>query len=269
MNGWKNFFKTVWLALNPWRYDELEDYKGTKVFAYFLKFTLFMLAISFLLFIPTLVGFVGNQMEHFDVFEVEFNTSMNSAVVYPEGDPIFTIDTRTSEGELTEGKVLVTDDYVYRKAKFGNKVYKIPISRYENLAENQDMIVTLLVLILPSIVFYAFLGCALKAFLIALLATLLGFIVARMIQFQLSFKDNLKVALLAATPMLIIGLATKPFNINIYGAQYIAFAIFFIVGFIKAGSFEGTSKPSKKGKRRGGRKSKHSGRYVELKVPKD
>jgi hypothetical protein len=265
----KEFFKDVWLALNPWRYDEVPDRTGKETFRYFFGFLFLMFVIALLLFIPAIASFVGNFMDHFEVLELKANTTMKSALLIPEERPMVTIDTRISEGELTEGKVLITDDYVYSKKPWSSKVVRSPVGDYNDLLENQWFLTLLLIMLLPAMLFLFYILYAIKALLIILLATLVAFIVARLSRFEVSFADGFKCGLLAATPMIIIDMLTVPFRLNTYGAPYIAFAIFFIVGFIKAGNFEGhsRSRPSRhKSKRgRGGGK----GGYIELKVPRE
>jgi hypothetical protein len=242
------FFKTVWLALNPWRYDEVKD-KGTgKVFKYFFSFVFLAFVLAVLLMLPTIGSFAYNQLSHFDVLEVKFNTSMNSPVVFPEHRPYVTLDTRTSEGKLKEGKYLITEDYLYRKATFSSKVHREPLRPYKNLLENEWAVVLLLLLMLPSLLFLFYIGYAIKVLLVVLLATVLGFVIARIIKFEIMFKDLLKAGLLAATPMIIIDLIRMPFALNVYFAQYIAFLVFFIVGMIKAGDFEGSGRSRRKKK---------------------
>ena len=81
------FFRTLWLALNPWRYEEARE-KGTgKMFKYFFSFVFLAFVIAIVLMLPAIGTFVDRQMSHFDNLEVRFNTSMNSAVVFPENDP--------------------------------------------------------------------------------------------------------------------------------------------------------------------------------------
>ena len=268
MKGFKEFFKTVWLALNPWRYDEVQDRTGKETFKYFFGFLLLMFVIALLLFIPAIASFVGNFMDNFEVFELNTNTTMTSALLIPEEKPVMTIDTRISEGELTEGKLLITDDYVYKKSLFSSKVTRSPVGDYNNLLENQWFLTLLLVLLLPSMLFMFYILYALQALLIILLATIIAFIVARISRFEISFADGFKCGLLAATPMIILDMITTPFRLNTYGAEYVAFAVFFIVGFIKAGSFEGSA-PRSKHRRKSGKRRKGKGGYIEIKPPRE
>ncbi len=254
MNKLVPFFKTVWLALNPWRYGELKEKTPWVLTKYFFSFVLFAFLVAVVLMLPTIAGFVDNQMSHFDTLEVKFNTSMNSPVVFPERDPFVTLDTRKSEGKLKEGSVLITDDNLYYKLPFG-KVKKEAIGSYKDLVANEGLLIALVLLMLPSILFLFYILYAIKVFLFLLLMTLLCFVIIRLVKFDVSFSEIFRTGLLAATPMIIIDLVRLPFGLNLYYAQYIAFFIFFIVGVIKVGAFEGM-RPRKK-------KSKH-GRYVDM-----
>ena len=265
----KEFFRTVWLSLNPWRYDEVHDRTGKSLSAYFFGFMLLMFVIALLLFIPAIASFVNGFFGHFEVFDVDTNTSMKSALLIPEDKPVLTIDTRISEGELTEGRMLITDDYVYKKMLFSSDIHRSRVGEYGNLLENQGFLTLLLIMLLPSLLFVFYILYAVKVLLIILLANILAFVVARISRFEISFGAGFKCGLLAATPMIIIEMLTVPFRLSTYGAPYIAFAVFFIVGFIKAGSFEGGS-PKSGNRRRSGKHSRGSkDRYIELKVPRD
>ncbi len=253
------FFRTIWLALNPWRYDELRERRTGGIFKYFFSFVFMAFVLAILFMLPTLATFAYNQLSHFDVLEVKFNTSMNSPVVFPESRPYITLDTRQSEGTLKEGKHLITDEYIYSKKILSSQVERRPLGPYKDLLDNEWAIVILLLLMLPSILFLFYIAYAVKVLLIVLAATLLAFIIGRIAKFEIPFTDGLKAGLLAATPMIIIDLIRMPFALNLYGAQYIAFLIFFITGAIKIGEFEGSGSRKHKRKSRGG-----GGKYIDL-----
>ena len=243
------FFRTIGLALTPWRYDEVGERTTRNLLKYFFSFVFLAFIVAVLLMLPAIAGLVTNQMSHFSVLEVSFNTSMKSPVVFPENRPFVTIDTRTSEGQLKEGRFLITDDYLYMKGIFGG-VQKESMKSYKNLTANEGMVIFLLVMMMPSLMFMFYIGYAIWLMAIVLIAALLGFVIARVAKFDIPFLDAIKVGLLSATPMIIIDVIRLPLNLNVYFAQYIAFLVFFIVGIIKAGNFEGSrsSKRSNKGK---------------------
>ncbi|MBN1544512.1 DUF1189 family protein [Candidatus Woesearchaeota archaeon] len=246
------FFKTIWLALNPWRYDEAKDRGTGNILKYFFSFVFLAFVLAIILMLPAIANLVTTQMSHFKVLEVKFNTSMSSPVVFPANNPFVTIDTRKSEGDLKQGKFLITDDYLYTKNVFGG-VRKDALGPYKNLTQNEGIVIAALLMLLPSLLFLFYVYYVLKVLMIVLIATLLGFVIARLVKFELTCLDALKAGLLASTPMIIIDLVKLPFNFNVYFAQYIAFLMFFIVGVIKIGEFEGS----------GGR-SRKKGRYIDL-----
>ncbi len=244
------FFKTIWLSLNPWRYDELHERGTGSAFKYFFSFVFLAFVLAIVLMLPAIASFATNQISHFDTLEVKFNTSMNSPVVFPANNPYITIDTRKAEGTLKEGKFLITDDYMYRKGIFG-KVQREALGPYKDLGSNQWIVVALLLLMTPSLLFLFYIAYAIKLLLVVILATILAWIVGRIAKFEISFSAGIKAGLLAATPMIIIDLIRLPFALNLYYAQYVAFLIFFIVGVIKMGDFDiggGKSRNRKKGK---------------------
>jgi len=250
------FFRTIWLALNPWRYDEVRERTTGNAFKYFFSFAFLVFVLSIIFLLPTIGGFVNSQLKHFDKLEVSFNTSMNSPVVLPGNNPYITIDTRKSEGQLKEGMFLITDDYLYMKPFFGS-VTKERLAPYKNLAENEGTVIILLLLMLPSLLFLFYIGYAIKLLVIVLLATMIGFVITRIAKFDVDFLNALKAGLFAATPMMIIDLVRLPFGLNVYFAQYIAFLVFFIMGIVKVGEF---------GERKGssGRHKSRKGEYIDL-----
>ncbi|MFC1742244.1 hypothetical protein ACFL3V_06945 [Nanoarchaeota archaeon] len=257
------FFRTIWLALNPWRYDEMSDRELGSISKYFFSFVFVAFVLAIVLMLPMIASFVNNQMSHFDVLEVKFNTSMNSAVVFPENDPYVTIDTREAEGKLKEGKYLITDEYLYRKAFITGKIKQEALGPYKDLAANEGMVVALLLLMAPSLLFLFYVSYTIKILLVVLLVSLISLVVTRVMKFEVDLVDTLKTGLLAATPMIIIDLVRLPFGVNVYFAQYIAFLIFFIVGIVKVGSFEGFRPKSIKPKRRKIRRS-GKGKYIDM-----
>lgn len=248
------FFKTMWLALNPWRYDEARQLSTKNAFKYFFSFLFMIFVLSILLMLPSLVGFVDKQLDNFETLEVSMNTSMKKAVVFPEKEPYITIDTRKPERELKEGTLLLTEENLHRKMFLGN-VKKHALDPYNDLLSNEGIVIAALVLMLPSLLFLFYLGYAIKILILIFAVVLLGFIITRIVKFDVLLKDAIKTGLLAATPMIIIDLIRMPFGFNVYYAQYIAFLLFFIVGIIKIGEFEGT---------RPGRKHRHKGKYIDL-----
>ncbi|MBW2963837.1 DUF1189 family protein [Candidatus Woesearchaeota archaeon] len=246
------FFKMIWLALNPWRYDELHERTTGNVMKYFFSFVFVVFVLAIVLMLPAIASFANNQMSHFDTLEVKFNTSMNSPVVFPENNPYVTVDTRKSEGTLKEGKYLITDDYIYMKTIFGG-VRSEKLGGYKNLLANDWMVLVILLLLMPSVLFLFYIGYVIKLLLVVLLAAILGLVITRIAKFDITFGGAVKTGLMATTPMIIIDLIRLPFALNLYYAQYIAFLIFFIVGIVKIGDFEG-SRPHKhkSGKRKGG-----------------
>lgn len=235
------FFKLIWLALNPWRYDELKDKRMRSIFKYFFSFMFLVFVLSIVFMLPTIGGFVNKQLSNFETLDVSINATMKTALVLPEDNPVVTVDTRKSEGKLKEGRLLITDKYLYVKYPFRSNVEKYELGSYKNLLANQGIIVLVLLLMLPSLLFLFYMAYVLKVLLIILLTVIIGLVIARIVKFEILFKDVLKTGLLAATPMLIIDLIRLPFGFNVYYAQYIAFFIFFIVGLIKVGEFEGRS----------------------------
>ncbi|NQU78315.1 DUF1189 family protein [Candidatus Woesearchaeota archaeon] len=235
------FLRTAWLALNPWNYNKAREKRTRDVFTYFFSFVFLAFVIATLLMLPAIARFTSNQLSHFDTLDISINTSMNSPVSFPISKPFMTIDTQTNTTDIGKGRILVTEENVYTKTLTG-KVVSTPTRDYKNLLQNEVLVTVILLLMTPSLLFLFYLIYCIKILLVILLAALVAFIIARLAKFDLFFTEALKVSLLAATPMIIIDLAKMPFALNVYFLQYIVFLIFFVVGIIKIGEFEGTRK---------------------------
>jgi hypothetical protein len=238
-NSQKEFLRTIWLALNPWRYDELKERGMVNLFKYFFSFVLVVFVISVLMMTPTIVGFVDNSLAHFNELSIDINTSMNSPLLIPSENPLVTIDTRQSEGTLNEGRMLVTDDYIYTKTPFG-KVKQTGSGQYKDILGNEWFLVGLMIMLTPSLLFIFYLGYVIKILLIILLAAILGVIVSRFIRFEVYFRDLFKVGLIGSTIMIIIDMIRLPLGLNLYYSQYLVFLIFFVIGMVRIGEFEGS-----------------------------
>lgn len=254
------FFRTIPLAVMPWRYDRLKEKSAVGCFKYFFSFIFLAFVIAVVLMLPTIANFVDSQMSHFDTLAVSFDAKMNSAVMFPKNNPIVTVDTSLKNTTIKEGRVLITDDYIYKKSLLG-RITQEPVGAYKNLLANENMVIFILLLMLPSLLFLFYLAYAVKTLFIVLLAVLVGFVVTRLVRFDVSFKETLKIALLSSTPMVIIDLVLLPFNLNIYFAQYAVFLLFFIIGIVRSGDIA-------RGGEFGGSRNKRSyssgGNYIDL-----
>ena len=238
--GLKNFFRTLLLSLNPGKYDILSERLTKDSLKYFVLMVLFIFIVSALLFIPklaTLPKYLEDEFSGFEQLEVNVEQGMKEPVVLTENHPLIIIDT---EGKTKEfDNVLVTNKGIYIKTLFGIK--KISTEGYSNLLEKKDKISNFLLLIfimmLPMLLLLAFVYFLVKYFLIVILALILGFIIARLIKFEIKVSELFRIGLYATTVMAVVELITLPFVPFVYYAQYILFGIYFILGAIKSGNF--------------------------------
>jgi len=248
------FFKTIILAICPWRYEDVKERTTGNIMRYLFSFIFLTFFIAILLMLPTIAGFVNSGISHFNRLEVSFNTSMNSPLKIPQNAPVVTIDTSKSTAKLEEGWVFITDDNIYTRNIFG-RIDKTPVGEYKNLLANEVVIVLLLILMMPSLLFIFYLAYAVKVIALVLLFTVLGFIIARIAKFDVLFLDILKVGMLSSTPMILIDLIRLPLSFDVYYGQYLVFLAFFIIGVIKVGDFDGAKPKHGKSKR---------GEYIDL-----
>jgi len=207
------------------------------------------------LFIPALYASITSQMGYFKQLDVSINSSMSRPVYLPMGTPLVTIDTRDKHVMPGFEYLLLTQDNFYVKKPLWLGAEKIDSSDFKDLTENQGLLITLILLMLPGLLFLFYVYYLIKTLLVLLLASIIGLIVTRLIKFDITFAALWKVGLLAITPMVIIDFLRFPFGLFIFWVQYIVFVLFFIFGIVKAGDFQtdisrGSSRHSGKNRKR-------------------
>lgn len=248
--GMKDFFQTMLESLNPSAYEKLGQKKLTSSINYFVSMVGFFFIVMCLLFLPLAVKLpdrIQDELGKFNTLDISINQSMNAPIMIPEGDPTVTIDTTVAHKDLPEGNILFTKGgIIYRFLPFTKPQMIVKTDDLLNKKDQLSKILSVMIIaMMPSILVAAFLFSLLKYLLFIILAVLIGFVIARIARFGVTFAEMVKVAMFAATPMIAIAMITKPFVPFAYYIEYIVFLIYLILGAIKVGGFESIVRPKK------------------------
>lgn len=243
MSRFNEFITTVTTSLNPKKYDLLEIRPLGAAVGYFFAMVFAAFALMAVLWLPnalTLGDYIGEQFDRFEELTIEVVYDQKEPIVITKDYPLITIDTMHPYDDIEQGILLITENKTfYRPLPF---MESSVIEDTENLAETNDQTTAFLtiavLMMLPAMLAFAYAYFAIKYLLIALVATVLGYIFIGLIRFQISFEQLFKTALYASTIMVLIGLLTKPFIPDIAYLDYLAFAVVYVLGIIKVGEFE-------------------------------
>ncbi|MFC1691659.1 DUF1189 family protein [Nanoarchaeota archaeon] len=253
MKDLKNFFTTVGHSLNPWSYDKLADRVFNKVLKYFFSLLFLAFFIMILIAIPkiiTLPNYLSNEFMSFEKLEIKINQSMTEPITLSQNMPLITIDTITDYENITtlekeKGKLLINNKKILFKPFFKTRIYMT--EDYENLLDNSDqlnkIITIIVIMMLPMLLILLFVCFFIKFALMILIGSVLAFVITRLIKFEITFAETLKVGIFASTLMILGVLLTLPHSIETYYIPYIIFLLYLILGTINAGGF--TSKRMK------------------------
>ena len=245
MSRFQEFVSTVTTALNPKKYDILDIRPLSAAIGYFFAMVFVVFVLMSVLWLPNLLtinDYVSEQLNKFDSLSVEVIYDQTEPIVIPEDNPLITIDTLNDYDDIEQGIFLVSANKTFiRPLPFMESQI---IEDTDNLAENYDQTLPLLSIIIlmmiPMALAFLYVYFALKYLLIILIATVIGYVFAGVIHFQINFEQLFKAGLYAATIMAVIGLLTKPFVPNVSYLDYVAFAIIYILAIIRVGEFEET-----------------------------
>ncbi|MBT7902842.1 DUF1189 family protein [Candidatus Woesearchaeota archaeon] len=263
------FFKTIAKSFNPLEYDELSDTSNKETTKYFFSYLFLGFVLLVLLLIPTFVSLTGqleSEFSKFDKLSLNIEHQMNEeANIEIAGRHLFRIDTRAKELNLTSETFLITSSYLYKenyKFPFSNEVKQIKLGEYKNLVDNKSFVSQLLtiisVLLMPSLLILGYGYLVIKYALIIIIASGLALILSRVLKFDITYLEILKICVFSTTPLILLDIIRVAFNFNFYYLNYAVYAIFVILGIGITGEFEERGVKKKRLKRR------HKKDYVEI-----
>ncbi|MBI1970328.1 DUF1189 family protein [Candidatus Woesearchaeota archaeon] len=242
MGRLQEFWSMFLTSLNPTRYHRLEPTLSKSLF-YFVSMVFMVFLLTSILYIPsllTLPSYVQKELNKFDSLQISLDYKLKEPIVVPKNNPLIVIDVIDNPKPVQEGIIIIT----------GNELYYQPypyaqrrvIRNDDNLLQKGNELSGLfgmLAVITAPVIFVAgFLYFFLKYIVIILIASVIGYLLARIAHFGIEYQDMFRVGLHASTAMVVIGLLTRPFIPTTGYLEYIVFMIIFLLGTLKMGDFE-------------------------------
>lgn len=245
------FFRTLGKSFSFFEYDKLSEKNiGTSI-RYFLKLMVFATIIMFLLAIPAFVDLsknVDKVLNNFEDLTISVNATSKGPIILFPGDKYkeVKIDWENNATTIEDGKFLITKESFVKKTFFGSQY--TDLKGYSNVLDHKDVYkksaMILAAFLIPSLVVGAYVFFSIKFFIMILLLALVGFIITRIIRFDIDFKNCMNISIYAWTIGILISMFVFPYNIQIPYFRiewigYILTAIYFIVGLKNSGYLEG------------------------------
>ncbi|MBW3022572.1 DUF1189 domain-containing protein, partial [Candidatus Woesearchaeota archaeon] len=250
-------------------YDQLAEQKVGTSLSYFLKIMLLGPILRFIFSIPALAKIQASAegaLSKFGTLKLSLNYSQKEPVVFFEGDSSkqITIDLNSNATKAGSSKILITNHSIINKNIIGSsETDLLGFSDILSHKESYKNILTMfMVLMIPSLFVIAYVAFALK-FIIGIIAvSFIGFIVARVIRFEIGYLHCFNAAMYASPVAILFPMILFPYSVQ-YGlfrfewAGYAISLILFVLGMHSIGYFE--KKPSRE--REIGKRKK----YIEIK----
>lgn len=231
----KVFFKDVLESCNPWKYDELSKKTTKETTKLFLK-VLFLASVIFLIAslqkVSDVQTGIGVEIQNIRSLVKQTNAT---GFEFPKSSPIIVYSAKSEPtGRET---VFVNDRAVWYK--FFGKNYERDRSELEGAIPVLSS--GILLFILPSILFYAYLFLAIKYLLFALVLATLYFLILDITPYALRWKQMFVVTVHALTLMMLLEAVGEfypkvllPLG-SIAGMDFYAATIFLFVALVTAG----------------------------------
>ncbi len=217
------FFRTIPKAIYPHAYHELKLRGFRNCTKYFLSIVLIAYLIMAVAALPKVIylsKYIDNQFAKFDKFNIQFDVELSSPVVLTEKEPMVVLaDKNTPIADINYTKVLITEDKLYFKESF-TKVTEINYKEYLNVLGKKDSIRKIIVigfyLMVPTVIFLMYIVSLLKYAAIILATSVLGFLIARLLRYEITAKEALVCSVYASTAMILFEIVAIPFQIGSY-----------------------------------------------------
>ena len=242
------FRKAVYAHL-PFTYKHLSQEKVHKTLGYVmfvLALGLFIMCLTILPTLSDLPGFFQEQIGKFETFKLNGEIVQNDPIYLPRDDPQIVIDASGKEPYGGEMFKLTSENLFFH---LSTKPQKIRVANIldptTHPLEASKIIVLLVMFLLPSILFYAYLFLLIKYAFVILLSSIVLFTIVRvMLLIRISCLRTFNIAAYAATPMILIEVISIPFNpkflfplfkymgMTFYATTFLIYLIFLISGFL-------------------------------------
>lgn len=229
----RDYWTTIAKSLNPKNYKEMSDESLKFTVNYFLFFLILSIIIMMLIMIPTGISHIKNLDKKFETLETltfSANVTQKEPTIITK-KPLIVFDL-TKENKTTETILINRDKIFYNNyLLFGSK--EINFDSYSDVIENKqnikNLLLTIFILLLPSIIFYLFLYFLIKYVIIIIISSLLAWIITRFTKQEIKIKNIIKTAIYSTTIMIILDIIFLPLYF-FFLLPIIVYLIFFIIG---------------------------------------
>jgi hypothetical protein len=244
------FFRTLGDSFRFSSYEQLAEEKPAKSVKYFLLVMVVATVLMFLAAIPAFMNFSKNVdavIDNFNSISIKINASSKGPVIIFPDDKAkeITIDWDSNATELERGKIIIAKDRYVKKTMLGSQY--VNLSGFSNVLEHKEAynnaLMLLVIFLIPSMVVGAYVFFGIKFFIIILLASIIGFIISRVLRFSIELKNCFNLAVYAFTIAIFIEMVTFVYNINMpyFRIEWIGYAIsivYLILGIKNSGFME-------------------------------
>ncbi len=226
------FFMRVRTSFNPNQYHELADEPLQPTLLHVPLMVLLGFFIWLLLAVPTILTLadtVEGQLSTFTKFELDGTLDATDSVGIPLTNPKFVVDV-TQERKIEDESVLITKQYIYLNLIGGAK--RIPITKVTHpldyRREFAQFTFLIFLLLLPSLLFYGYLGFLFKYTLIIGTTLAVGlFAIKVLFVIDIPLRRIFNIAIYSATPMVILDTLVAPLKASLLVPLFDIFGIVF------------------------------------------
>jgi hypothetical protein len=228
------FFKTLFQTFVPDNYHALCEKPFKEAGIYFLHIVLLSFGIIILLLLLNIASLRMAFQKEFDKVEnlnVSVDFKLKAPIVFEKQGIVI-----ANQKAYDEENLLITDYGIVRRpiacsffapaCWFSKDTIKVNSTSYGDLAENKDrfaaMLISIILVALPVLIVAYLLFYAIKLLLLIVVATALGFALARLFGFMVSIRKALLVALFSSTIYAVL----EPFDLVMWNLYYVHVVIF-------------------------------------------
>lgn len=237
------------ISFNPYRYHEIADEELRPTLAHVPLAVGVGFLIWLVLIVPTLVTLadsIESQLSSFTKLEIGGTVEAVDSVGLPLNNPKFVVDL-TEERRIEKEAVLLTKQYFYFNMVGGAK--RIPINKIthplEYKTEFAQFALMLFLFLLPSILFYGYLGFLVKyALIIGITLGVVLFTCKVLLIIGMPVRRIINVTIYASTPMILLETVVAPLKdsllfplFDVMGVKFFALSLGIYLGLVISGLY--------------------------------
>ena len=253
-----DFFKTVLKSLSPDSYKELGKRSIRQATSYFLSLVFIMFVLMLVLSFNDIVNMPNTLQSEFNKlndFSISVNAKTTAPILIPSEEPVVTIDLSEEPVDLTEGNILITNDFVEYKLITSKKE---PIDKFKNVSELLELVsdfaFLIILLMFPVLVILFYLIYLIKFAIIIFAASIIAILILRLIAYDIKIMELVRIGIYSSTIMILLEFLSVPFGfsrwmipvgtlfLKFYIVPIILFILMFIIAIILAGERDLLSK---------------------------